>query len=175
MLLTVLATGKEQPIFTSLDQFCMSISAILSNPFKGNNMHYYNHCQIPTSCFVNLCCCCPGFAVVARLSFAFCPLPCDLTDSHRGQPTHLQPGVLPQLQPPHPHVSQQHLRAGVRDERAQPPRRRQLQAGGIAPVLKFVGQELHGHGLVLLKCFFQHVQGQLAKLPVSSSEDWRKT
>lgn len=32
---------------------------------------------------------------------------------------------------------------------------RQLQTGGVAPVLQLVGQQLHGHGLILPERLFQ--------------------
>lgn len=76
----------------------------------------------------------------------------------------LVPGVLAHVQPPHPHVRQQHLGAGVSHEGPQVRRHGQLQAGGVAPVLQLVGQQLHGHGLVLAERLLQQVHGQRAEL-----------
>lgn len=76
----------------------------------------------------------------------------------------LVPGVLAHVKPPHPHVRQQHLGAGVSHEGPQVRRHRQLQAGGVAPVLQLVGQQLHGHGLVLAERLLQQVHGQRAEL-----------
>ena len=81
-----------------------------------------------------------------------------------GEVGHLVPGVFAHVEASHPHVRQQHLRAGVGDEGAQARRHGQLQTGGVAPVLQLVGQQLHGHGLVLPERLLQEVHGQGSKL-----------
>lgn len=65
-------------------------------------------------------------------------------------PSDLQPRVLAHAQASHPHVSEQHLAAGVGNEVTVLSGHGQLQAGGITPVLQLIGQQLHGHLLVLL-------------------------
>lgn len=62
---------------------------------------------------------------------------------------YLQARVFAHTQASHPHVGQQHLTAGVSDEISVLGRYRQLQAGGVAPVLQLVREQLHGHLLVL--------------------------
>jgi len=76
----------------------------------------------------------------------------------------LVPGVLAHVEPPHPHVRQQELGTGVRHEGPQVGGDGQLQAGGVAPVLQLVGEQLHGHGLGLLEGLLQQVHRQRPKL-----------
>lgn len=82
---------------------------------------------------------------------------------------YLQARVFAHTQASHPHVGQQHLTAGVSDEVSVLGRHRQLQAGGVAPVLQLVREQLHGHLLVLLVGLVQELHRQLAKLPGKGS------
>lgn len=78
---------------------------------------------------------------------------------------YLQARVFAHAQASHPHVGQQHLTAGVSDEISVLGRHGQLQAGGVAPVLQLVREQLHGHLLVLFVGLIQEFHRQLAKLP----------
>lgn len=78
---------------------------------------------------------------------------------------YLQARVFAHTQASHPHVGQQHLTAGVSDEIPVLGRDGQLQAGGVAPVLQLVREQLHGHLLVLFVGLVQEFHRQLAKLP----------
>ncbi|TNN38752.1 hypothetical protein EYF80_051084 [Liparis tanakae] len=69
-----------------------------------------------------------------------------------------------EMKAPHPHVGQEHLTAGVSDEVSVFGRHRQLQAGGVAPVLQLVRQQLHGHLLVLLIGLVEQFHCQLGEL-----------
>ena len=82
---------------------------------------------------------------------------------------HLETRVFADSQAAHPHVCQQHLAAGVSDEVSLLGSHGQLQAGGVAPVDELVGEQLHGHLLVVLVGLIQQFVGQLAKL--SAGED----
>lgn len=77
----------------------------------------------------------------------------------------LEARVFAHAKPPHPHVSEQHLAAGVGDEVAMLGGYSQLQTGGVAPVLQLIGKQLHGHLLILLVGLVQELHRQLAKLP----------
>lgn len=77
----------------------------------------------------------------------------------------LEARVFAHAKTPHPHVSEQHLAAGVSDEIAMLGSYRQLQAGGIAPVLQLIGKQFHGHLFILLVGLVQELHRQLAKLP----------
>lgn len=77
----------------------------------------------------------------------------------------LEARVLAHAQPAHPHVREQHLAARVRDEVAVLGRHRELQAGGIAPVLQLVRQQLHGQLLILLVRLVEELHSQLAEVP----------
>lgn len=77
--------------------------------------------------------------------------------------SYLQAWVLAHTQASHPHVSQQHLTAGVSDEISVLGRYRQLQAGGVAPVLQLIRQQLHGHLLILFIGLVKEFHCQLAK------------
>ena len=77
---------------------------------------------------------------------------------------YLQTGVLAHAQASHPHVGQQHLTAGVSDEIPVFGRYRQLQTGGVAPVLQLVCQQLHGHLLILFIGLVEEFHRQLGKL-----------
>ena len=76
----------------------------------------------------------------------------------------LVPGVLSHVQPSHPHVGQQELGARVSHEGPQVGGDGQLQTGGVAPVLQLVGEQLHGHGLILPERLLQQVHCQRPKL-----------
>lgn len=76
----------------------------------------------------------------------------------------LVPGVLAHVQPSHPHVWQQHLGAGMSHKGPQVGGNGQLQTGGVAPVLQLIGQQLHGHGLILPEWLLQQVHRQRPKL-----------
>lgn len=82
---------------------------------------------------------------------------------------HLQTVALPHAQAAHPHVSQQHLAAGVGDEVTMFGSDRQLQTRGVAPVLKLIRQQLHGHLLVSFVRLIQEFISQLAKFPVQDA------
>lgn len=78
---------------------------------------------------------------------------------------YLEAVALAHPQTAHPHVSQQHLAAGVGDEVSVFGSNSQLQTGGVTPVLQLVGQQLHGHLLVMFVRLIQQLIGQLTKLP----------
>lgn len=63
---------------------------------------------------------------------------------------YLQARVFPHSQPSHPHVSQQHLAAGVCDEVPVFGCNGQFEAGGVTPVLQLIGQKFHGNLLIML-------------------------
>lgn len=77
---------------------------------------------------------------------------------------HLEAGVFPHAQSPHPHVCQQHLAAGVSNEVPVFSCHSQLQAGGIAPVFQFIRQQLHGNLLIVFVGLIQEFNSQLAKI-----------
>lgn len=89
--------------------------------------------------------------------------------------SHLVPGVFTHVQSSHPHVRQQHLRAGVSHEGPEPRRHGQFQTGGVAPVLQLVRQEFHGHGLVLPERLFQQIHGQRPELTNREQTSVRNT
>lgn len=78
---------------------------------------------------------------------------------------HLDAWALAHAERAHPHVGQEHLAAGVRDEVTMLGGHGQLQAGGVAPVLQLIGEQLHGHLLVVLVGLVQQLVRQLPKLP----------
>lgn len=82
---------------------------------------------------------------------------------------YLKTWVFAHTQASHPHVGQQHLTAGVSDEISVLGGYRQLQAGGVAPVLQLVCEQLHGHLLVLFVGLVQEFHRQLAKFPAKWS------
>lgn len=95
------------------------------------------------------------------------------SDQHANSllPLHLEPGVLPHVESPHPQVSEQHLSTGVGHEGPQAGRHGHLQAGEVAPVLHLGRQQLHGHALILSEGLVQQVHCQLPKLTREGSHD----
>lgn len=89
--------------------------------------------------------------------------PCALT-SDLAAPPYLEAVALAHPQTAHPHVGQQHLAAGVGDEVTVFGSYSQPQAGGVTPVLQLVGQQLHGHLLVVFVRLVQQLVGQLPEL-----------
>ena len=76
---------------------------------------------------------------------------------------HLETRVFADSQAAHPHVCQQHLAAGVSNEVSLLGGHRQLQAGGVTPVNELVGEQLHGHLLIVLIGLIQQFVGQLSE------------
>lgn len=81
--------------------------------------------------------------------------------------TYLQTRIFPKSQAAHPHVGEQHLATRVSYKVPVLGRHRQLQACGVAPVLQLIGEELHGHLLIMLVGLLQQVVGQLSELPAA--------
>lgn len=84
--------------------------------------------------------------------------------AYRPRHPYLQARVLPHPQPSHPHVSQQHLAAGVGDEVPMFGCDSQFEAGRVAPVFQLVGQQFHGDLLVMLVGLVQELHSKLAKV-----------
>lgn len=78
---------------------------------------------------------------------------------------YLKTWVFTHVQPSHPHVSQQHLAASVCNEVPMFGCHRKFQASRVAPVLQLIGQEFHGHLLIMLVGLIQQLHSQLAKIP----------
>lgn len=77
----------------------------------------------------------------------------------------LQAVALAHPQAAHPHVGEQHLAAGVSDEVSVFGGDGELQTRGVAPVLQFVCQQLHGHLLIVFVRLIEQFVRQLSKLP----------
>lgn len=88
---------------------------------------------------------------------------------------YLQAVALAHPQAAHPHVGEQHLAAGVGDEVSVFGSNGELQTRGVTPVLQLVGQQLHGHLLVVFVRLIQQLVGQLPEFPAHRKQEVMKT
>ena len=80
-------------------------------------------------------------------------------------PTHLETGVLAGAQSPHPHLREQDLTAGVRDEVPVVGAVGESETRLLAPGAQLVGEQLLGEVIIRLVTVLQEVQRQTRELP----------